>query len=96
MSNQSLVQQSVRDLTGTELTYMGDWQALFDQNSIPAGAFAGRMLAWKNAMQSAWDSSIWDRSEWGANAEGFTNLNEALQAIAAAEGRYNFNSVTSI
>ena len=96
MSNQSLVQQSVRDLTGTSLTYMGDWQALFDQNNIAQGSFSGRFLAWKNAMQSAWDNSVWDRAEWGANAEGYTNINEALQAIATAEGKYNFNSVQSI
>jgi hypothetical protein len=47
-------------------------------------------------MQSAWDNSVWDRAEWGANAEGYTNINEALQAIATAEGKYNFNSVQSI
>ena len=96
MTNQSLVQQSVRDLTGTELTYMGDWQALFDQNNIAPGAFAGRMLSWRNKMQSGWSSSIWDRSEWGANAEGYTNLNEALQSIAAVKNKYNFNSVQTI
>ena len=96
MSNQSLVQQSVRDLTGTSLTYMGDWQALFDQNNIAAGSFSGRFLAWKNAMQSAWDNSVWDRAEWGANAEGYTNINEALQAIAAGENKYNYNSVQTI
>ena len=96
MSNQSLVQQSVRDLTGTAHTYMGDWHALFDLNNIPVGSFPGRMLAWRNAMQSGWNNAIWDRSEWGANAEGYTNLNEALQSIAAAEGKYNFNSVQSI
>ena len=47
-------------------------------------------------MQSGWSSSIWDRSEWGANAEGYTNLNEALQSIAAVKNKYNFNSVQTI
>ena len=96
MSNQSLEQQSVRDLTGTAHTYMGDWNALFDLNNIPTGSFAGRMLAWRNKMQSAWDNAVWDRAEWGANAEGYTNLNEALQSIADKEGVYNWNSVQSI
>ena len=91
-----MVQQSVRDLTGTAYTYMGEWNALCDQNNIAQGSFSGRFLAWKNAMQSAWDNSVWDRAEWGANAEGYTNINEALQAIATAEGKYNFNSVQSI
>ncbi len=75
---------------------MGDWHALFDQDNIAAGTFPGRMLAWRNAQKSAWDDSVWDRDEWGENAEGYTNLNAALQSIATAKGVLNFNSVDSI
>lgn len=48
MSNQSKRQASVRAVTGTESTYEGDWHALFDLNSIDAGDFNGRLLAWLN------------------------------------------------
>jgi hypothetical protein len=46
---QGLQQQSVRDETGTELTYNGDWLALFDALSIPEGTINGRLLAYINA-----------------------------------------------
>lgn len=67
MSNQGLRQASVRAATGTALTYEGDWHALFDAATIPAGDFNGRLLAWINAQLVA----------------SHTELNGAMQAYAA-------------
>ncbi len=40
---------SVQAVTGTNWGWDGDWHALFDANSIPAGDFNGRLLAYLNA-----------------------------------------------
>jgi hypothetical protein len=72
-------QASVRALTGTALSYEGDWQALFDQAAIPAGDFNGRLLAWINAQLSA----------------SYTNINDAMQAFATSKGAANWSSLGS-
>lgn len=77
MSNQGLQQQSVRTITGTSLTYEGDWLALFDAAAIPAGDFNGRLLAWINVKLST----------------SYTNLPQAQQALAENQGAYNFSSM---
>jgi hypothetical protein len=53
MSNQGNVQQSIRDQTGTELDYNGDWSALFDQAGIGSGdnIYAGRIA--RDALSSS-------------------------------------------
>ena len=43
---QSECQQSIRALTGTAGTVEGDFYALFDQESVPAGTFNERLKAW--------------------------------------------------
>jgi hypothetical protein len=77
VSQQGDRQASVRAVTGTALTYEGDWEALFDQAGIPAGPFNGRMLAWINLKLSA----------------AHTELNGAMQALADANAAFNFSSM---
>lgn len=79
MTQQGDRQASVRAVTGTSSTYEGDWEALFDQVGIPAGDFNGRMLTWVNLKLSA----------------AFSEINSALQALATANGAYNFSSMGS-
>lgn len=77
MSLQGLRQQSVRDVTGTAYDYNGDWHALFDLHSIPAGDFNGRLLTWLGGKLGATQ----------------TNLNDAMNAYAVAQGVDSWNSL---
>lgn len=76
-TNQELRQASVRAVTGTTLTYNGDWMALFDMEGIAAGPFNQRFLAWINARLSS----------------AYTELNGAKAAFAAAEGVARFADI---
>ena len=70
-SNQGLRQATVEGLTGTALSYEGDWHALFDQAGInAAGGFNGRLLAWINLQLST----------------SYTEINGAMYAFAQAKG----------
>lgn len=80
MTNQSDRQQSVRDITGTELTYEGDWHALFDDAGIAAGAYNGRLLAWINLVLG----------------ESYTEINGAMNAFAASRGVQSWNDLSDI
>lgn len=77
MSQQGYRQASVRAVTGTAGTYEGDFHALFDGQSIPAGDFNGRFLQWINLKLS----------------KSYTSLPEAMQALADANGAANFSSL---
>lgn len=77
MSNQGLRQASVRAVTGTSYSYEGDFHALFDLAGIGPGDFNGRFLAWIN-------------NNLGSS---YNNLPSAMQALAAANGAYNFDSL---
>jgi len=77
MSNQSLKQASVRGVTGTTLTYNGDWMALFDARAIPAGTFNERLLGYIN------DKLL----------TAYTNLPQAQQALATDQGFNNWDSM---
>lgn len=70
-------QASVRAVTGYEEAYEGDWHRLFDQSGIPAGDFNGRLLSWINQTLG----------------RTYTNLPEAQQALATANGAANFSSM---
>lgn len=70
-------QASIRAVTGSAETYEGDWHRLFDLASIPVGTFNGRLLAWINQKLST----------------SYTNLPEAQQAMAVANGAYNWASM---
>lgn len=77
MSNQSDKQASIRAVTSTTGAYEEDWHALFDLHSIDAGTFNERLLGWINAKLAA----------------SYTNLNGAQQALAAANGVDNWDSM---
>ena len=77
MSNQSNRQASVRAVTGTASTYEGDFHALFDLASIPAGDFNGRFLQWINLNLSS----------------SHTNLPDAVNALAVSNGASNWNEL---
>lgn len=77
MSQQGYRQASVRTVTGTANTYEGDWHALFDLASIPAGEFNGRLLSWINLKLSA----------------AYTEINGAMAALAAFFGAADFGSL---
>jgi hypothetical protein len=77
MSQQGLRQASVRAESGTTLTYEGDWHAMWDGQSIAAGTFNERMLLYIN-------------EKLGVT---YTNINDAMQALAMDAGATNFGSM---
>lgn len=79
MTNQSDLQQSIRDITGTSLDYNGDWSALFDLDGIPAGDWNGRLLAWINFQLGT----------------SYTNLPEAQNAYAVENGAMNWSALNT-
>ena len=70
-------QQTVRNETGTALTWEGDWHALFTIKSVAAGTFNERLLAWIN-------------QELGTS---YTEINGAKHALAAANGAGDWASL---
>lgn len=80
MSNQSGVQQAVRNATSTALSYQGDWHALFDADGIAAGTWNERMLAWINAKLGS----------------TYANIGDAQQAYAVDQGFYNWSSMDTV
>lgn len=76
-TNQGDRQASVRAVTGTAYSYEGDFHALFDAASIPAGQFNGRMLAWINAKLGT----------------SYTDLNGAMNALAVNQGAKSWNEM---
>jgi hypothetical protein len=70
MTNQSDRQADARSSTGTSLTYEGDSLAYFDSQSVPAGDYNGRLLAWINQ----------------ALGTSYTEINGAKTALAIAGG----------
>ena len=77
MSQQGLQQAAIRAVTGTAYDYNGDWSALFDLASIPAGGWSGRLLAWINLKLGT----------------DYTSVAGAMAAFATANGAVNFGSV---
>jgi hypothetical protein len=77
MTQQGDRQASIRAVSGSTLDIDGDWHALWDFCGIPAGAFNERMLAYCNVKLGA----------------AYTNVNDAMQALAAANGAANFSSL---
>ena len=80
MSNQSGVQQDIRDSTGTAGTWSEDWSALFDADAVAAGTWDERLLAWIN----------------GKLSSSYTNVNAAKQAYAVDQGFANWSSMDSV
>ena len=78
--NQSGVQAAIRAITGKALTFEGDWHALFDDQSIPAGPFNARLLLFLNQVLSA----------------SYTSLPEAQQVYAEALGFHNWSAMNTV
>lgn len=88
-TQQGARQASIRAVTGSAESYEGDWHRLFDLAGISAGSTSGvtgvysphsfdeRLLLWINLKLSA----------------AYTNLPEAMQALAVYGGAYNFSSL---
>lgn len=77
MSQQGLRQASVRAVSGTTLNYEGDWHAMWDLQGIASGTFNERMLLYIN-------------EKLGVT---YTNLPNAMQALAVDQGAANFSSM---
>ncbi|WP_375764227.1 hypothetical protein ACE10X_13170 [Bradyrhizobium sp. Pha-3] len=69
MSNDGDRQQVLRTSTGKALDYNGDWLAKFDANSIAAGDYNGRLLAFINAQLGT----------------SYTEINGAMHAYALSQ-----------
>ena len=80
MSQQGLLQQSIRGITGTALDYNGDWLALMASDSITTGTFNERLLAWINVTLGA----------------SFTSLPAAQQALAVDQGYSSWATMGAI
>jgi|TARA_R110001583_G_scaffold58221_1_gene173818 hypothetical protein len=76
-TNQEARQTSVRGVTSTTGTYDEDWVALFTARSAPAGTYNERLLNYINTKLST----------------SHTNMNDALQALAANQSADNFSSM---
>jgi|TARA_R110001592_G_scaffold321163_1_gene599617 hypothetical protein len=76
-SNQEARQTSIRAVTSTTGSVNEDWIALFTARSAPAGQFNERMLAYINTKLST----------------SHTNINDAMQALAANQSADNFSSM---
>jgi hypothetical protein len=76
-SNQEARQTSTRAVTSTTGSVNEDWIALFTTRSAPAGQFNERMLAYINTLLST----------------SHTNINDAMQALAANQSADNFSSM---
>jgi hypothetical protein len=70
LSNQGLLQQSIRGITSTTHVFNGDWLALFALSNITTGTWDERCLAWINVEMSA----------------SYTNLADAQHAYAVSQG----------
>lgn len=68
---------TVQAITGTNLGWNGDWLALFDFYTIAGSDFNGRLLTYINTKL----------------ATTYTNLPQAQQAIAEANGATNWTSM---
>ena len=80
MSNQGLLQQSIRDYTNTALSLNGDWLALFANDGIATGTFNERLLTWINSILGA----------------SYTSLPDAQQAFAVEQGYSNWSTMATI
>lgn len=82
MTNQESKQSAIRGITGTTLDYNGDWMALFTYESIGAGEFNGRFIAWLQTATSSASTDINDLKQLYASQNGFNNW-EAVNTISA-------------
>ena len=77
MSQQGLRQAAIRAVTGTALTYDGDWHALFTLRGVAAGPFNQRMIEYLQGELLSFEE----------------NLPNLMQEFAEANGAYNWSSM---
>lgn len=75
-TNQEGRQAGVRTITGTSRTYNEDWIALFDHESIAAGEFNERLLAWINGRLGTSYASLLQAQSAYAAAHSFTRWSD--------------------
>ena len=75
-TTQEARQISIRAVTSTTGSVNEDWIALFTARSAPAGEYNERMLSYINTLLST----------------SYTNVNDAMQALAADQSADNFSS----
>jgi hypothetical protein len=78
-TNQEGVHAAVRAVTSTTRSYNEDWHALFDSDSITAGTFNERMLAWINATLGT----------------SYTSLPGAMNAFAVDQGFSSWSAMNT-
>ena len=76
-TNQEARQAAIRAVTATTGTHNEDWLALFTARSAPAGEYNERLLSYINTKLST----------------SYTNINDAMQALAANQSADNFRSM---
>jgi hypothetical protein len=76
-TTQEARQAAIRAVTSTTGTHNEDWLALFTTRSAPAGEYNERMLSYINTKLST----------------SYTNINDAMQALAANQSADNFSSM---
>ena len=76
-TNQEARQAAIRAVTLTTGTHTEDWLALFTARSAPGGEYNERLLSYINTKLST----------------SYTNINDAMQALAANQSADNFSSM---
>ena len=76
-TNQEARQAAIRAVTSTTGTHNEDWLALFTARSAPAGEYNESLLSYIHTKLST----------------SYTNINDAMQALAANQSADNFSSM---
>ncbi len=81
-TNAESLQASLRARSGStkELEFSGDWHAVFDFDSIPAGTFNERLLNWINFRLT----------------QSYTSLLRAMQEYAASKSVTRWSDITNV
>lgn len=72
-TNQEGRQQAIRDVTSSAHNTSGDWHAYWDNQSVTAGNWTGRMLAWINSVLGTSYSNVSGAMHAYADNKGFDN-----------------------
>lgn len=93
-TNQGLQQESVRAVTGTALSYNGDWMALFDAAGIPEGSYNGRLHQWCNLRTGTDWPSLPAAMQAFAESQGYQSWSAMGTFDAAGNRSYDFSGAT--
>jgi len=90
---QSEVQQSLRSRSGSALDFNSDWEAVFDGDGVPTGAWNERCLVWINQMLSSAYGDLPGAQQAFAASQGYMNW-ATMGAIALSGGTWLLSSGT--